>query len=320
MKRIGVLTSGGDAPGMNAAIRAIVRTAIYMDMEIFGIERGFNGLIDGDISQMNRRDVGDIVHRGGTILKTARSESFLTDQGFARAINILESFRIEGLIVIGGNGSLSGALKLAKAGVKVIGIPGTIDNDLGYTDYTIGFDTAVNTALSAIGNIRDTSHSHDRTTIVEVMGRHCGDIAICTAIGGGAEIALIPEQPFDIDEVCRKLIEAKHRGKMSSIIIKAEGANIASQTLADLIIERTGVDAKVVILGYIQRGGSPTVRDRILASTLGFEAVKLLKNDIFNRAVGVTGDQVIHLELEEALAVEKDRLIALADLVDVFSI
>lgn len=209
MKRIGVLTSGGDAPGMNAAIRAVVRTAIAEDMEIYGIQRGYEGLINGEIHRMDISSVGDIIHRGGTILRTARSERFLTPEGFRRALDMVENFDLEGLVIIGGDGSLSGGLELSKAGVPVMGLPGTIDNDLAYTDFTIGFDTAVNTVLGAIGNIRDTSSSHERTTVVEVMGRNCGDIALYAGLAGGAETVLIPEVDADITSICKKVIVGK---------------------------------------------------------------------------------------------------------------
>ncbi|MBQ2271287.1 MAG: ATP-dependent 6-phosphofructokinase [Firmicutes bacterium] len=205
MKRIGVLTSGGDAPGMNAAIRAVVRTAIAEDMEVYGIERGYEGLINGEIRKMEMSSVGDIIHRGGTILKTARSERFITPEGFQRALDMIENFGLEGLVVIGGDGSLTGGLELTRAGVPVMGLPGTIDNDLAYTDFTIGFDTTVNTVLSAIGNIRDTSSSHERTTVLEVMGRNCGDIALYAGLAGGAETVLIPEVDADLSSICRKI-------------------------------------------------------------------------------------------------------------------
>jgi 6-phosphofructokinase 1 len=319
MKRIGVLTSGGDSPGMNAAIRAVVRSALYKEMEIFGIERGYEGLIAGEIYEMNRRSVSDIIQRGGTILKTARSESFMGDEGFAMALNMLDSFQIEGLIVIGGNGSLAGALKLAKAGVKTIGLPGTIDNDLAFTDFTIGFDTAVNTVLSAVGNIRDTSHSHERTTIIEVMGRKCGDIAVHAGLTGGAEIILIPEEKVDIPAICRRLIEGKNSGKRSSIIIKAEGVDISSEDLEQAIRERTGLDTKMVILGYIQRGGSPTAQDRMIASRLGNEAVNLLASGAYNKAVGIHEGRVVSFDLEEALRMEHESVLELSALAEILS-
>lgn len=302
MKRIGMLTSGGDAPGMNAAIRAVVRTAAYYDMEVFGIDKGYDGLIAGDIRQLGPRDVSDTIQRGGTILKTARSASFMEEEGFGRAISMMDNFKIEGLIVCGGNGSLKGALDLKKAGVKVVGLPGTIDNDLSYTDYTIGFDTAVNTALWAITNVRDTSSSHERATIVEVMGRECGDIAIFSGITGGAEIILVPEVPVDIAEVCRSLITSRQRGKASNIIVKAEGVDIDSKALTDEIAKRTGLDVKVVVLGYIQRGGSPTQADRLLASRLGCKAVELMKDDVCGVAIGIVDNKIVCPALEEALS------------------
>lgn len=320
MKRIGVLTSGGDAPGMNACIRACVRTASYLDMEIFGVERGYAGLISGEIRQLGPRDVSDTIQRGGTLLKTARSAEFQTDEGFERALAMLKTFKIEGLIVIGGNGSLKGAIDLKNAGVNVIGLPGTIDNDLPFTDYTIGFDTAVNTALWAISNVRDTSNAHERVTIVDVMGRECGDIAIFAGITGGAEIVLVPEIPTDLDDICRRLIESRNLGKTSSIIVKAEGVNIDSNELDREITERTGLDVKVVVLGYIQRGGSPTAADRLLASILGSKAVELLHEDIAGVAVGQVGGRIIWPELEEALAMEDTSMHQLDNLAKMLAI
>jgi 6-phosphofructokinase 1 len=319
MKRIAVLTSGGDSPGMNAAVRAAVRSALCMEMEIFGIERGYEGLIAGEITQMDRRCVSDIIQRGGTVLKTARSANFMTDEGFRMALNMIESFHIEGLIVIGGNGSLRGAVQLMKAGVGVIGLPGTIDNDLPFTDFTIGFDTAVNTVLSAISNVRDTSASHERTTIIEVMGAKCGDIAVYAGVTGGAEIILIPERESDLNAISRVLIENKNKGKMSSIIIKAEGVDISTADLDREIRERTGLDVKMVILGYLPRGGSPTASDRMLASRLGYEAVRLLKDGALNKAVGIVGGEVRSFELEEALDMEGAKVTDLSFLTDILS-
>jgi 6-phosphofructokinase 1 len=232
---------------------------------------------------------------------------------------MLENFQIEGLIVIGGNGSLRGAAKLMNAGVKVIGLPGTIDNDLPFTDFTIGFDTAVNTVLSAISNVRDTSASHDRTTIIEVMGAKCGDIAVYAGITGGAEIILIPECEPDIADICRALVENKNKGKMSSIIIKAEGVDISTADLEREIRERTGLDVKMVILGYLQRGGAPTASDRMLASRLGYEAVRLLRGDIVNKAIGVIGGEVRSFDLEEALVMEGAKITDLSFLTDILS-
>lgn len=305
MERIGVLTSGGDAPGMNACVRAVVRMGAYLGLEVFGIERGFDGLVAGDIRQIGPRDVSDTIQRGGTFLRTARSEAFLTEEGFRRAIDMLESFRIEGLVVIGGNGSLSGALDLKKTGVRVVGIPGTIDNDMAFTDYAIGFDTAVNTALYAISNIRDTSAAHERVTIIEVMGRECGDIAVHAGLTGGAEIILVPEEPVNIGEICRTLIESRNKGKKSSIIVKAEGVDIAPGVLDEEITKRTGLDVKAVILGYIQRGGTPTARDRMLASLFGAKAAELLKDDVHGVAIGIVDNKVVCLELGKALKMKK---------------
>lgn len=305
MKRIGVMTSGGDSPGMNACIRAVVRGAIFNGMEVCGIKRGFEGLIDGEIEEMNISSVADIIQRGGTVLRTARSDRFLTTEGFSRALNILETFAIQGLVVIGGDGSLRGGADLSRAGVKVIGLPGTIDNDLSYTDFTIGFDTAVNTALMAIGNIRDTSSSHGRTTIIEVMGRSCGDIALYAGLAGGAETILVPEEKLDIPSICKKLIIGKNRGKLHSIIIKAEGVEISSEELRRELEERTGLETRMVILGYIQRGGSPTARDRLLASRTGYYAVELMRDDSTSKAVGIRGEEIIAIPLEDALKIEK---------------
>lgn len=320
MKRIGVLTSGGDSPGMNAAIRAVVRAALYNRMEVFGIERGFEGLIDGDIRQLESASVSDIMQRGGTVLRTARSERFLTQEGFKRAIGMLESFEIEGVVVIGGDGSLHGGLDLTKSGVTVIGLPGTIDNDLAYTDFTIGFDTSVNTVLAAVGNVRDTSSSHGRSTVIEVMGRHCGDIALYSGVCGGAEIVLIPEEPIDINCICRKIVEGKNRGKLHCMIIRAEGVEIDSTHLAELIQERTGMETRTVVLGYVQRGGSPTARDRMLASRMGLRAVELLIEDSGSRAVGINGSAIVDYDLEEALHMSRLPDPEILKLQDVLSI
>jgi len=319
MKRIGVLTSGGDSPGMNACIRAVVRSALAYGLEVYGIKRGFEGLIDGDIEVLNVSSVADIIHRGGTVLRTARSERFMTEEGLKRAVSMLDTFGIQGLVVIGGDGSLTGAKKLQDAGVSVIGLPGTIDNDLGYTDFTIGFDTAVNTALSAIGNIRDTSSSHGRTTIIEVMGRNCGDIALYCGLAGGAETILIPEEPVDVNDICKKLILGMNRGKLHSIIIRAEGVPISSEELAEEIKTKTGLDTKVVVLGYIQRGGSPTATDRLLASRMGVHAVELLKEDISDKAVGIRGDEIFSMDLGEALKTTKPSHVDFRRICDILS-
>ena len=320
MRKIGILTSGGDAPGMNAAVRAAVRSAIYYEMEVYGIERGYEGLIDGDIKEMKVSSVSDILQRGGTILRTARSDRFVTPEGQKRAVGMLENFEIDALVVVGGDGSFRGALDLSKHGITVMGVPGTIDNDLGYTDFTIGFDTAVNTVLSAISNIRDTSSSHERTTIIEVMGRHCGDIAIWAGLTGGAEHILIPEEEDNINALCRKVIQGRKRGKLHSIIIKAEGVEISSNELADIIKERTGLETKIVILGYIQRGGSPTARDRMLASRMGHKAVELIRNGSDSKAIGIVGDQIVHYDIEEALEMKRPHDIGIMSMANILSI
>lgn len=309
MMKIGVLTSGGDAPGMNAAVRAVARYAIFNDVKVMGINRGYQGLIEGDIFEMTLSSVGDIIHRGGTILKSARCEEFRTKEGRKKAINVLKVFGIEGLVVIGGDGSFMGAKKLSEEGIAAIGIPGTIDNDLAYTDYTIGFDTAVNTVLDAISKIRDTSTSHGRANIVEVMGRHCGDIALYAGLAGGAESIILPEEGFCIDSVCKKLIQGKNRGKLHSIIMLAEGVVAeGSQNAFEVgkeIQDKTGIDTRVTVLGHIQRGGSPTANDRILASRMGAKAVELLMNNESGKVVGIKGNELFALDINEALSKSK---------------
>ena len=319
MKKIGVLTSGGDSPGMNAAIRAVVRCAVDKGMEVYGIYRGYEGLLDGEILRMDRNAVGDILHRGGTVLKTARSERFKTPEGVDRAAEMLRTFGIEGLVVIGGDGSLHGGLELSNRGVRVMGLPGTIDNDLNYTDYTIGFDTAVNTVLEAISKLRDTSSAHDRTTVVEVMGRHCGDIALYAGLAGGAEAVLVPEVHQDINEICRHIIEGRNRGKLHSIIIKAEGADISSQELAQTIEKRTGKETRLVVLSYLQRGGSPTLQDRNLATLTAAKAVDLLWEDSSSKAIGISQGEIVAYDLAEALEAEREFDRNMYDLISVLS-
>lgn len=301
MKRIGVLTSGGDSPGMNAAIRAVVRCGIEAGMEVFGIYRGYEGLLDGEIKQLDRNSVGDILHRGGTILKTARSERFRTEEGIHHAVSMLETFGIEGLVVIGGDGSLRGGCELDRRGVRIMGLPGTIDNDLGYTDFTIGFDTAVSTVLDAVTKVRDTSSSHERTTVIEVMGRRCGDIALYAGLAGGAEGILIPEVETDVNELCKKIVIGANRGKQHSIIIKAEGVGISSAELAETIQYRTGRETRVVVLSYLQRGGSPTLSDRMLATLSGAKSVELLREDSRSKAIGIVNGEITAYDLAEAM-------------------
>lgn len=319
MKKIGVLTSGGDSPGMNAAVRAAVRCGIEKGMEVYGIDRGFEGLMDASIHQMGLSSVGDILHRGGTVLSTARSDRFRTQEGQNHAAKVLETFGIEGLIVIGGDGSLKGGLELAKRGISVMGLPGTIDNDLGYTDFTIGFDTAVNTVLSAVTNIRDTSSAHRRTTIIEVMGRHCGDIALHAGLTGGADAILIPEVRFDVNSICRRLIQGQNRGKLHGIIIKAEGVDIDVNELAKQIEERTAQETRTVTLAYLQRGGSPTARDRMLASRTAKKAVDSLYNDETSKAIGICGNEIVAYDLESALEMKRPFDIELYDLAYILS-
>lgn len=303
MKTIAVLTSGGDAPGMNAAIRAVVRTGLEKGFKVMGVQRGYSGLINGEIFEMGRYSVADIIQRGGTILRTARSEEFRTEAGRTKAVNILNAFGIDGLVVIGGDGSFKGARELSKMGIHTIGLPGTIDNDLAYTDYTIGFDTALNTVLDAINKLRDTSSSHERVSIVEVMGRNCGDIALFAGVAGGAESVIIPEKEFDVNLLCRKVLEGKNRGKLHNLIILSEGVG-GAEALKKKIQEVTGIETRATILGHIQRGGSPSAADRILASRLGARAVELLEQGKSSRVVGVRGNKVVDFEIEEALAME----------------
>ena len=300
MKRIGLLTSGGDAPGMNAAIRAVVRTAIYHDVEVYGIQQGYNGLLNGDMRKMNLSSVADIIHRGGTMLRSARCSEFETEEGFNKAINVVKVFDLDGLIILGGDGTFKGADKLSKSGIPVITIPCTIDNDMGYTDYTIGFYTAVDTVVDAISKIRDTSTSHGRANIVEVMGRNCGDIALYSGLAGGGESIIVPEVDFDIDEVCRKVIKGRNRGKLHHIIVLAEGVGNAYE-VGEEIEEKTGTETRATILGHIQRGGSPTVFDRITASKMGYKAVKLLLEGEYGKALGIKCDKIFNIDIEESL-------------------
>ncbi|RTH33937.1 6-phosphofructokinase, partial [Thermus scotoductus] len=278
MKRIGVFTSGGDAPGMNAAIRAVVRQAYALGLEVIGIRRGYAGMILGEMVPLGVRDVANILQRGGTVLLTARSQEFLTEEGRAKAAEKLKAAGIEGLVAIGGDGTFRGAMRLLEEHkVPVVGVPGTIDNDLYGTDYTIGFDTAVNTALEAIDRIRDTAASHERVFFIEVMGRSSGFIALDVGLAGGAEVIAVPEEPVDPKTIAEGLMESLRRGKSSSIVVVAEGAYPGGAAgLLAAIQEHVRVEARVTVLGHIQRGGSPTAKDRILASRLGAAAVEAL--------------------------------------------
>lgn len=303
-KKIALLTSGGDAPGMNAAIRAVVRTAIYYDLEVVGVRRGYTGLIHGDFQNMNRSSVADIIHRGGTVLQTSRSKEFLTDEGRNIALEGMRSAGIEGLVAIGGDGTFRGALELSKLGMPVIGVPGTIDNDIAGTDQTIGYDTVVNTVVDCINKIRDTATSHERVFVIEVMGRHCGQIALAAGLAAGAESILIPELPLDISSVVANIKRGISRGKRHSIILLAEGvAN--GQELTQQIQTESGVETRLSILGYIQRGGTPSAQDRLIASRMGAEAVKLLMNGETGKMVALQGERVVPVELELAISQQK---------------
>jgi len=305
IKTIGVLTSGGDAPGMNAAIRAVVRAGIYYGFKVMGIRKGYNGLINGDIEEMTLRSVSDIIHRGGTILQTARCPAFKTEAGIEKAISMAKIFGIDAIVVIGGDGSYRGARDLANKGMPVIGIPGTIDNDIGCTDYTIGFDTALDTVQDAIDKIRDTAYSHERCSVLEVMGRHAGYIALNVGISGGAEVVVLPERKVDIDkDIIKPIIEGRNRGKKHYLVIVAEGVGGAVQ-ISNEIEEKTGIESRATILGHIQRGGSPTVYDRVMASRMGVKAVELLKDGIVNRIVALKKDELVDIEINEALAMKK---------------
>ncbi len=299
IKKIGVLTSGGDAPGMNAAIRAVVRTAEYNGLQVMGIRRGYNGLINGDIFEMNARSVADTLQHGGTILQTARCNEFREPEGVKRAAEVAKIFGLEGLVVIGGDGSFRGARDLSEHGISTIGIPATIDNDIGCTEYCIGFDTAMNTAMEAIDKIRDTATSHARSSVIEVMGRDAGYIALNVAISCGAESIVIPEKEFNFDEdVLRPIIEGRHRGKKHYLVILAEGVGSAIP-LAEEIQTRTGIRTTATVLGHIQRGGSPSVHDRVNASTMGFKAVEALIAGKKNRLIVMQNNKIVDIDMEE---------------------
>ena len=319
MEKIAVLTSGGDAPGMNAAIRAVVRSCIYNNVRILSVKDGFTGLINAQIEEMNLSSVADIIHRGGTILKTTRCEEFKTKEGRRKAMNVITVLGIDGIVVIGGGGSIKGAKVINSLGIPSIGVPGTIDNDLGYTDYTIGFDTSVNTVVDAISNLRETSISHGRASIIEVMGRDCGNIALYAGLAGGAESIIIPEMEFSIDEVCRKLLRGRNRGKLHSIIILTEGVADPIR-IGNEIKEKTGIETRATILGHIQRGGSPTAFDRILASKMGARAVELLIRGAKNRTVGIQGNNIVDMDIDEALNVENIFDVDSYELANVLSI
>ena len=306
VRTIGVLTSGGDAPGMNAAIRAVVRVALSKGLKVRGIRRGFHGLLREEIIDLSARDVSDTIQRGGTILQTARCQEMRTEEGQQKAAAICKKYGIDGLIVIGGDGSFAGAQKLANLGVRTVGIPGTIDLDIACTDYTIGFDTAVNTAMEAIDKIRDTSTSHERCSIVEVMGRNAGYIALWCGIGNGAEDILLPER-YDGNEqaLINRIIDNRRRGKKHNIIINAEGIG-HSGSMAKRIEAATGIETRATILGHMQRGGTPTCKDRVYASIMGAKAAELLAAGKSNRLVAYKHGEFVDFDIQEALNMTKD--------------
>ncbi|MBQ4616977.1 MAG: 6-phosphofructokinase [Clostridia bacterium] len=305
VKRIAVLTSGGDAPGMNAAVRAVARTAINRGLEVYGVYRGYNGLINDDMFEMNLRSVSDIIHRGGTMLYTARSPEFRTEEGIQKAIANLRKRSIEGVVVIGGDGSFRGAMDLTRHGMPTIGIPGTIDNDISCCEHTIGYDTALNTCMEMIDKLRDTAQSHDRCSVVEVMGRRAGYLALNVGIACGATSILVPEVEFDFEkDILGRMAATAKTQKKHFIIIVAEGVGGVLE-MAKTIEERTGIETRATILGHVQRGGSPTLRDRVLASQMGNEAVKLLLEGKSNRVVTIQNDHILDYDIEEALAMKK---------------
>ncbi len=306
VKTIGVLTSGGDAPGMNAAIRAVVRTGISKGLNVVGVRRGYNGLINGDLIDMSLRSVSDIIHRGGTMLYTARCEEFRHEFGLQKATQTCIDHGIDGVVVIGGDGSFRGARDLSLRGIPCVGIPGTIDNDIACTDYTIGYDTAMNTAMEMIDKCRDTAQSHDRCLVVEVMGRRCGDIALNTGIACGATTIVVPEVPFDMQKDCLERIQKDlTRGKRHFIIIVAEGYGKVEE-IAKQVEDFTGITGRALVLGHVQRGGNPSVRDRVIASQMGHYAIeKLLCNGIGNRVIALKHDQIVDFDILEALEQKK---------------
>ena len=305
VKRIAVLTSGGDAPGMNAAVRAVVRAGINRGMRVFGIYRGYNGLLNGDIQEMNLRSVSDIIHRGGTMLYTARSPEFRTEEGMQQAIATCRKRGIDGVVVIGGDGSFRGAMDLAKQGIPCIGLPGTIDNDIACSEYTIGYDTAMNTAVEMIDKLRDTTQSHDRCSVIELMGRGAGYITMNVGIATGALACLVPEFPIDPKkDIIDRMIKTQRTGKKHFIIAVAEGVGHA-QELAKYIEETTGIESRATILGHVQRGGAPTSTDRIIATYMGYEAMQLLAEGKSCRVVALKGDRVVDYDITEALNMSK---------------
>ncbi len=305
MKTIGVLTSGGDAPGMNAAVRAVVRAGCENGFRVMGIRRGYNGLMQGDMFEMNLRSVSNIINRGGTVLYSARSPEFKTEEGLQKALKVAKDVNMEGIVVIGGDGSFRGARDLSLRGVNCVGIPGTIDNDIACSDYTIGYDTAMNTVLEMVDRLRDTSESHDRCSVVEVMGRRAGYIALNAGIACGATSILIPEVEYDFQrDVIDRMKRTQKTGKRHFIILVAEGI-CGVEEMAKRIEAETGVETRATVLGHVQRGGHPTVRDRVTASLMGHKAVELLKAGIGNRVLAIKKDEIVDYDIFEALNMKK---------------
>jgi 6-phosphofructokinase 1 len=311
--KIGVLTSGGDAPGMNAAIRAVVRKSLYYGCEVYGIKRGYQGIINGEILPMNSRKVGDILQRGGTILQSARCKEFMTPEGQAVAKERLDKLGLNGLVILGGDGSFRGAQVLNKMGFQTVGIPATIDNDIGCTDYSIGYDTAVNTVLDALNKIRDTASSHNRAYVVEVMGKNAGFIAVSAGLTGGAEAILIPELPYNLDEVCSRITRSIKTGKAHSIILVAEGLmgdpedveHSAGIKVGKYVASKTGADTRITILGHIQRGGNPSFFDRKIATLMGAKAVDLIMEGQSEKMVGYTNNRIEVYNMDDAIRAKK---------------
>lgn len=305
VKRIGVLTSGGDAPGMNACVRAVVRTAMYHGIECYGIRRGYNGLIQGDIVQLNEKSVSHTINKGGTILYSARSKEFMTEEGQRKAVSTCKFLGLDGIVAIGGDGTFRGIQALSKYGINVIGIPGTIDNDISCTNYCIGFDTAANTAIECIDKLRDTMQSHERCSVVEIMGRHAGYLAMYVGLAVGATAVLVPEKPLDFQQdVIEKIRRARLNGFTHYMIVVAEGVASAAD-IAQRIKDTIDLDPRVTVLGHIQRGGSPTGRDRVNATKMGYLAVQLLMEGKSNRIVCTRGGDYVDVDIEEGLAMKK---------------
>lgn len=306
LKKIGVLTSGGDSPGMNAAVRAVVRTAINYGMQVVGVKRGYNGLINGEFVELDAGSVADRMQRGGTFLYTARCMEFMQPEGRAKAFEMAKEQGIEGLVVIGGDGSFRGAEKLSELGLPTVGIPGTIDNDIVCTEYTIGFDTACNIGMEAIDRLRDTAQSHEKCSLIEVMGRKAGHLALQVGIAAGASAVLVPEKNYDIkNEICRDVLAGQKSGKTHHIIIVAEGCKDNINDIAEIIEQETGISTRVTVLGHIQRGGAPTVMDRVIATQMGYRAVDLLSKGIGNRLVAIQDNKVVDYNINEGLMMKK---------------